>query len=135
MRFSRKNNPVSSRSCCSRITITFDKNTRGCGILLRMDDNMEYGYYIRLEPRRNRLVFDRWPRNGDCPFAVELERPVGLISKQRNNIKIVVDDTMCVVYFNDIIAMSTRLYNFPKGRWGVFVSEGNAVFENTRLWV
>ena len=70
-----------------RLVAGFDiaPHTSECGILLRASEDGDEGYVVRLEPRRGRLVFDRWPRratgseqwqiSGDVPFAVELERP------------------------------------------------------------
>jgi len=101
--------------------------------MFRADDDFEEAYYIRLEPRRNRLVLDSWPRPGDVPYWVELERPLGLSAVKPVELKIVVDGSICEVYANDKVAMSTRMYNRHTGQWGVFVNEGIARFSNTKL--
>jgi beta-fructofuranosidase len=124
-----------ARKCKIEGNIAFDENTYSCGIILRLQEDMDSGYYIRLEPKHNRLVFDLWPRKGDCPFAVELERPIRLEAGQPYNIKIVIDDTVGIVYLDEKVAMNFRLYDFPKGKWGIFVSEGTAKFDNIGLWV
>ena len=113
----------------------FEANTRGCGLMLRANDTFESAYYVRLEPARNRLVFDSWPRPGDVPFWVELERPIRLEPQRPVDLKVFVDGTVCVVYVDDRIAMSTRLYNLKQGDWGVFVNEGAARFRNVRISV
>ena len=123
------------RRCKIEGDITFDENTYSCGIILRLHEDMDSGYYIRLEPKNNRLVFDLWPRKGDCPHVIELERPIQLIAGKPYNIKILVDDTVGIVYLDKRVAMSFRLYNFPKGKWGIFVSEGTAKFNNIGLWI
>ena len=101
--------------------------------MFRADDDLEEAYYIRLEPRRNRLVLDSWPRAGDVPFWVELERPLSLIPGRPVELKVVVDGSICEVYANAKVAMSTRIYNRHTGQWGVFVNEGLAHFSNARL--
>ena len=116
-------------------TVEFEANTRGCGLMLRANDTFDSAYYIRLEPARNRLVFDSWPRPGDVPFWVELERPIKLEPQQPVNLKVFVDGTVCVVYIADKIAMSTRLYDLKQGAWGVFVNEGSAQFRNIQISV
>jgi len=120
--------------CKIESNIAFEKNTRSCGLILRAGDDMDSGYYIRLEPGRNRMVFDLWPRYGDFPFVAGLERPIELIPGQKYNIKVIIDETIGVVYLDNKVAMNIRLYNFPKGRWGIFVSEGNATFDNIGIW-
>ena len=64
---------------------------RACGLLLHASDDGEAAYYIRLEFLRNRLVFDRWPRPGDQPFMVELERPVDLTDAGAVELAVLID--------------------------------------------
>lgn len=123
-------------SCCKiTATLTFEENTRGCGLMLRVSEDLESAYYIRLEPHRNRLVFDSWPRRGDLPFMVELERPIKLTSRKPYDLKVLIEDSVCEVYLDDQIAMSTRLYNLKGGKWGVFVTDGEVRFDNLRIWI
>ncbi|SFR93167.1 beta-fructofuranosidase [Microbacterium sp. cf046] len=110
--------------------------TSECGILLRASDDGDEGYLVRMEPQRDRLVFDRWPRrstgseqwqiSGDVPFAVELERPAD-IAPGEHRIEIIVDGDLCVVTLDESVVLSTRLYDRPTGRLGAFVGEGSAV--------
>ncbi len=119
--------------CMIEATVEFAASTRGCGLMLRASDDLESAYYVRLEPGRGRLVFDSWPRAGDLPFMVELERPVSLSPGEPVTLQVIVDGTSLVVYAADQIAMSGRLYNLPSGQWGVFVNEGAARFSDIRL--
>ncbi|HZO88889.1 MAG TPA: glycoside hydrolase family 32 protein [Chthonomonadaceae bacterium] len=121
--------------CRIETTVTFAPNTRGGGLMLRADDDLEAAYYVRLEPGRNRLVFDSWPRPGDLPFMVELERPLALAPRKPVELKVFVEGTVCEVYADDRIALSARMYNLPQGDWGVFVSEGAADFRPVTLYV
>ena len=101
--------------------------------MLRASEDLEEAYYIRLEPGRNRLVLDSWPRPGDRPHWVELERPLPLAPAKPVELKILVEGTICEVYAAGKIAMSTRLYNRHAGKWGFFVNEGNARFRDIDL--
>ncbi|WP_435747570.1 glycoside hydrolase [Microbacterium sp. PMB16] len=118
-----------------RLVARFDiaAGTRECGIVLRVGDDGESGYSLRLEPQRNRLVFDRWPRrstgteqwqiSGDVPFVIELERPVDL-APGVHELEVIVDGELCVATVDDSTVLSTRLYDHPTGRIGAFVGEG-----------
>ncbi|MNC29967.1 hypothetical protein D3C75_782350 [compost metagenome] len=113
--------------------------------MLRASGELDEAYYIRLEPIHNRLVFDMWPRrvkgeaqwhiDGDRPHAVELEVPIDLQADTVYDIKIVVENSVCVVYLADQVAMTTRLYNLKAGSWGCFVQEGRANFEQASISV
>jgi beta-fructofuranosidase len=120
--------------CKLEATITCTEGTDGCGIMLRVSDDLEQAYYIRFEPRHNRLVFDMWPRAGDIPFMPGLERPLSSVPGKPIAMKVFVDGTVCEVYAEDQsgnqVAMSTRLYNLKSSNWGLFVTEGNADFRN-----
>lgn len=105
------------------------------GILLRANADIEKAYYIRLEPLHNRLVFDMWPRKSDQPYIPALERLVVFNDGQPVCIRVYVEDTICEVYVNDAIAMSTRLYDLPQGNWGVYAQNAVADFGNVTIAV
>jgi beta-fructofuranosidase len=129
--------------CKITANISLSEGTRGCGIMLRTNEDMDEAYYIRLEPMHDRLVFDCWPRRakgeaqwhiaGDKPYAVELEVPIDLKAGVSYDVKIVVENSICVVYLADQVAMCTRLYNAKDGGWGFFVQEGSARFEEVSI--
>ena len=118
-----------------RLVATFDiaPHTSECGVLLRASGDGDEGYVLRLEPRRGRLVFDRWPRHstggeqwqisGDVPFAIELERPVDLAPGE-HRLEVIVDGDLCVATVDDATVLSTRLYDRTTGHVGAFVGEG-----------
>ena len=110
--------------------------------MLNVGDDLDSAYYIRLEPLNNRLVFDSWPRKkcpiypyyiSYTPFWLELERPVELIPGKSYKLRVFIEDTICEVYLNDEVAMSTRIYDLRDGRWGVFVKEGAAEFSDIKV--
>lgn len=122
-------------SSAFRLVARFDiaQGTSECGVLLRATADGDEAYVLRLEPRRGRLVFDRWPRrvtgteqwqiSGDVPFAVELERPCS-IEPGEHELEVIVDGDICVATVDNATVLSTRLYDRPSGRVGAFVGEG-----------
>lgn len=120
--------PTSSRLDTS---ITFTSQTRGCGVILRADTTLDTYYQARLEPGRNRVVFDSWPRPGDQPFS--LECPVSLAAGQPVRLRVLVEGSMIVAYVNDQVALTGRVYDHKTGSCGLFVTEGTATFTETQL--
>ena len=110
-------------------------NTTECGLLLRSSHDGDESYVVRLEPKRGRLVFDRWPRkvigdaqwhvSGDVPFSIELERPCDLTPGE-HTLEVIVDGDLCVAVVDRQVALSARIYDRPSGRIGVFTGEGSA---------
>ena len=128
-----------------RLVARFDiaPHTSECGVLLRASADGDEGYVLRLEPKRGRLVFDRWPRSltgteqwqisGDVPFEVELERPCRL-APGSHELEVIVDGDLCVATIDDAVVLSTRLYDRPNGRVGVFVGEGSITVDELSLF-
>ena len=127
-----------------RLVALFDiaEGTRECGVLLRATADGDRGYSLRLEPHRDRLVLDRWPRrstgteqwqiSGDVPYVIELERPVH-VPAGRHELEVIVDGDLCVATVDDAVVLSTRLYDHRTGRVGAFVGDGTAVVSNFTL--
>jgi len=119
--------------CLIETAVTFSPGTYNCGLLLRADEAIDRYYQVRLEPANSRLVVDRWPRPGDSPFM--LERPLTMSPGQPIKLAVIAAGSCLVVYANDQVALSCRLYEHRAGSIGLFVTEGEARFEGTRVAV
>lgn len=116
--------------------------TTEAGMVMRTSDDGDTGYVIRLEPKRHRLVFDRWPRrrtgdmqwqvSGDIPFEIELERPCDL-GPGRHTLDVLVENDLCVVGLDQQVTLSTRLYDHSSGHVGVFVGEGSLTVHSLHI--
>jgi beta-fructofuranosidase len=119
----------------ARAVLHIEQGTTEAGILLRASADADQGYILRLEPKRGRMVFDRWPRrqtgemqwqiSGDVPFAVELERPCTL-EPGEHTLEVVVDGNICVAVLDRQVVLSARMYDHIDGHIGVFAGEGSA---------
>lgn len=112
-------------------------------VVLRADASLEHGYYLRLEPDRERVVFDRRPHRIFTPFEpdadrayvkapdFEIERPLR-IGEGPVRVRVIVDGSALIAYVNDV-ALSTRAYDRLTGEWGVVVAEGTAQVESASI--
>jgi beta-fructofuranosidase len=119
--------------CLVEAAISFNRGTAACGLLLRADEALERYYQVRLEPARQRMVVDRWPRPGDQPYL--LERSLAMQPGQPVVLRAIVDGTCLVVYANEQVALSCRMYAHRSGHLGLFVAEGEARFDKLALRV
>ena len=121
--------------------VRFKPGTRRFGIALQVDEQYDTGYYLYLEPGRNRLEYVSeirfWGPDGEggkmFPYAVELERPFTLEADRFYPFKIFVQDSVLVVYFGGEIAMNARMYDYSGRRFGLFAIDGEAEFRNLSL--
>lgn len=120
-------------TCGLDVTLSYSPGTAAVGLVLRADTNLDAYYQVRIEPSRQRVVFDRWPRPGDQPFI--LERPLSLAPNAPVHIQVFADCSIFEIYINDRVALSCRGYAHTSGDWGLFVAEGVATFSSAALYV
>jgi beta-fructofuranosidase len=121
-------------SCMISTVAVFSKGTKDFGCMIRCSDDLDKCYYIRLEPAKNRLAFDMWPREvSELNNMVELERQVELAPAIPVLIQIFIDGNKGVAYINNSVAMNFRAYDLPEGKWGFFATDGNVRFKDIKL--
>lgn len=111
------------------------------GIALHVDEKMETGYFLRMNPQRNEAAWDMWPRaaqgtyqwqiKGDVPYQVETARM--LPSSENYHILLIREDDICLVYINDEVVLSTRMYDHKGGYAGAYVVQGDVTMSNYEL--
>ena len=62
-----------------------------------------------------------------------LERPLAMRPGQAIRLRAIVDGTCLVVYANEQVALSCRMYAHRVGNLGLFVTEGAARFQGLAL--
>lgn len=128
--------------CKLEADVEFAPGTRRFGVALQVDENFDTGYYLYLEPARERLEYVSgirfWGEDGEggkmFPYAVEMERPFHLEPGVKYHLKVFVDGTVLVVYLGDQIAMNARMYDYKDRRFGLFAIDGQAEFSNLALY-
>ena len=104
------------------------------GIVLHSQSGLESGCFLKMKPSMNMMAMDQWPRcasqgryqwqiNGDCSFAVETMRPLPKGPDYR--IRVFREDDICVIYVNDRVALSTRIYNHTGNCAGIYLVQGS----------
>ncbi len=124
--------------CKVSLEIRFSEHTQGTGVMLRTGIGLDEAYYVTLEPQRNRITF-RGPimqsEDGGktFPYEVEWERPIELLPDCSHLLQIFIDGSICEIYINGEVAMSTRMYDIKRGKLGLFVSQGDANFKRVKV--
>lgn len=108
------------------------------GIALHVDQTMERGYFLRMDRQRGETAWDMWPRSeqgkyqwqikGDVPFQVETARR--LPRADDYHVLIIREEDICVVYINDEVALSARMYDHKGGYAGIYVVQGEVKLSN-----
>ena len=108
------------------------ENFHEFGVALHVDQDLEKGYFLRMNPKNQLVAWDMWPRGeqgkyqwqikGDVPYQIETSRKLPKAEEYR--VHILREKDICVVYINDEIVLSTRMYNHKGGYAGIYVVQG-----------
>ncbi|MER7243878.1 glycoside hydrolase [Kribbella sp. NPDC000426] len=120
--------------CLIELVVDVAPGTQSLGLLLHASPDGEQATILRLEPQRNRMVLDTWPRgrtgpaqwqvDGDVPHVVELERPHPL-PPGRHTLQVRLQGTTGQAILDDRTALSFRDYG-TDAHLGFFTTDGAA---------
>lgn len=107
-----------------RITAEFTINSMAgeFGLFLRSDKAREQQYIVRCHCGVNMAEIDVRPRYGDSLEMTQLRTNTDL-SPGAHSCTILLDESACVVYFDDKTALSGRLYDHNGSDWGFYTKE------------
>lgn len=104
------------------------------GIALHVDEGLEKGYFLRMDPFSRQIAWDMWPRaiqgkyqwqiKGDA--ACQLETVRRLPEGNRFRVQILREKDICVTYINGEVALSMRMYDHKGGCAGLYLVQGKA---------
>ncbi|MCE3200338.1 glycoside hydrolase family protein [Paenibacillus sonchi] len=118
--------------CLIEASVQWSSDTQACGIMLHTSGaGLEKWCQVRLEPQRNRLIFDRSNKFDGHHLFVE-ERYLLLDGSSGADIKIVASGNIIIIYVNNT-ALATRAYNYEPGSFGLFIEHGEAAFSNVKI--
>ncbi|HBL2148736.1 TPA: glycoside hydrolase family 32 [Enterococcus faecium] len=105
-------------------TLTITSLTKEFALKLFVDSDTQEGYEFRISLINNQLTFGKTP-NYPWPqmFDKGLQRPLFLEIGKEYELKLIVDDTIAVLYI-DNVALSTRMYDKVGTALSMTVTEG-----------
>ncbi len=126
--------------CCRVETEIRYEGPAACfGVALQVDKTFAKGYYLLLEPPRQRLEFRSSARMTEeggqkFPYEVELERPLALRPGKNIHLTLLREKSILEVYVDGQVALSARMDKQPGDGFGLFAQQGTVRFTNTRLF-
>ena len=60
--------------------------------------------------------------------------PIKIEPGKECQLKVIIDNTVCVVYLDDQVALSARIYSLPNNYWGLFSAKGTIEFKDLKLF-
>ncbi len=110
--------------------ITFDEPGGTAGLLLKLDQTGDSGYFLRFNHEDQRLELGKIGgyRDWYVDRMPELDRPLSIEPGIPIRFTVIVDKTAVVAWVNDDLALSGRIYDNPFGRCGLFADGASVTF-------
>lgn len=122
-------NPVALNCYKISAVVSYSSASKDFGFMVGACDGYDNFYSLRFVPSQNRFSFDKVNRSSLTSTTVPTnDVPITLSPNTNYNIDIVVENSMVVVYINNQVALSCRIYKARRTNWGIFVDHSNATF-------
>lgn len=121
--------PVAQNRYMISTTVSYSQSSKDFGFLIGACNGFENAFQLRFVPAENKFKFERKKRsalNNEADNEISVPLQVGKDYK----VKIIVENSIVVVYINDEIALTNRIYKAPNTSWGIFADNSTAMFSN-----
>ncbi|MCM4155458.1 glycoside hydrolase family 32 protein [Gramella sp. AN32] len=106
-------------------TVSISSEANG-GIFLAGGSNPSDSFRIQLEPRNNKIIAIN---NGSFVNVVNFD----FQSDKEYDFELYMDESVVVLYVNDEIAFSNRVYNAYDSNWGLYAEYGEVTFDKIQV--
>lgn len=114
--------------------VSYTSAAKDFGFMIGACDATDQFYSLRFIPSQNRFSLDKINRSQITSSTVAAtDVPLTLTPNATYDVQIVIENSMLVVYINNEIALSTRVYKATNTSWGVFSDNSSASFNNIKV--
>ena len=111
--------------------VSYTSSSKDFGFMIGACDATDQFYSLRFIPSQNRFSLDKTTRSQITNTTVATtDVPIALSPNTVYDVQIVIENSMLVVYINNEVALSTRIYKATNTSWGVFSDSSTASFNN-----
>ena len=126
--------PISLPRFKINATVSYTASSKDFGFMIGACDATNDFYSLRFIPSQNRFSLDKKSRASiSSSTLASTDVPLTLSPNTNYTVQIVIENSMLVVYINDEVALSTRVYKASNTSWGVFADNSNATFSNITI--
>ncbi|MDN3669187.1 glycoside hydrolase family 32 protein [Echinicola jeungdonensis] len=126
--------PIAEERYMISTTMSFDSSAKDFGFMIGACDGYNDFYSLRFIPSENRFSFDKTNRDSLTTTSEAVnDVPLTLAANTNYDIKILIENSMVVVYINNQVALSNRIYKASNTHWGIFTDHSDVTFTDIRM--
>lgn len=110
-------------------TVTGISAGAGFGLVFGMDKALQNSSYYQVRFDQSSGLVSGNPVTGGA-VGTDGFVPFTLTPGESYDLKVIFEGTVCVVYINDQVALTSRIYSMPGNFWGLFAEKGTVRFDH-----
>ncbi len=123
--------PLTSNKVLINTTVNFSASAKDFGFMFGACDATENFYSIRFVPSQGLLSLNIEKRSTLTPVATgKTDVPLSLAPGTDYHVSIVIENSVLIVYVNNEVALTCRLYKALGTNWGLFADNSTVTFKN-----
>ena len=111
------------------VTFTASNNTNEIfGFTYVDNSDQDAVYTLRINLQNQKIYYNKDSRSGEVSEINQVALPHS--DNGVYNIRIYNDQSVCVLYVNDEVAFTNRIYGMPRNPWKIICEQGSVTVEN-----
>lgn len=122
--------PIDAPRYLISTTVSYSQSNRDFGFFLGACDEKNNVISLRFVPGENKIRLDKTQRSSlSSSTSSDNETSFKLEPNVEYDVKVVIENSIVVIYVNNQVALTSRVYKAPNTSWGVFADDSSVFFK------
>lgn len=126
--------PIDAPRYLISTTVSYSQSNRDFGFFLGACDENDNVISLRFVPSENKIRLDKTTRSSLSSSTISDNEASFILEPDVDyDVKMVVENSIVVIYVNNRVALTSRVYKAPNTSWGVFADNSSVFFETIKV--
>tara|TARA_R110001583_G_scaffold194716_1_gene366362 strand:- start:2931 stop:4571 length:1641 start_codon:yes stop_codon:yes gene_type:complete len=126
--------PIDAPRYLISTTVSYSNSNRDFGFFLGACDERNNVISLRFVPSENKIRLDKTLRASlSSSTSSDNETSFKLEPNVEYDVKVVIENSIVVIYVNNQVALTSRVYKAPNTSWGVFADNSSVSFKTIKV--
>lgn len=126
--------PIDAPRYLISTTVSYSNSNRDFGFFLGACDEKNNVISLRFVPSENKIKLDKTLRSSlSSSTSSNNETSFKLEPNVNYEVKVVVENSIVVIYVNNQVALTSRVYKAPNTSWGIFADNSSVSFKTIKV--
>jgi beta-fructofuranosidase len=126
--------PIDASRYLISTTVSYSNSNRDFGFFLGACDEKNNVISLRFVPSENKIRLDKTLRSSlSSSTSSDNEASFKLEPNVDYDVKVVVENSIVVIYVNNQVALTSRVYKAPNTSWGIFADNSSVSFKKIKV--